>query len=83
MDSDTSLWSTRRRWRRRRRTSPTLQLIRGSIDQVDATCRVEWVQPRVLQTEQIQLMSDRLQTWCGTVDKTLSFLENETPEFSS
>jgi hypothetical protein len=41
------------------------------------------VQPRVLQTPQIKLMSDRLQTWCGTVNKTLLFLENETPEFSS
>jgi len=61
----------------------SLQLIRGSIDEVDSTCRVEWVQPRVLQKEQIKLMSERLTTWCGTVDSTLKFLETETPEFSA
>jgi len=61
----------------------SLKLIRGVIDQVDQTLRVTWVQPRVLQTAQISLMSERLQTWCGTVNKTLVFLENETPEFSS
>jgi len=61
----------------------SLKLIRGLIDQVDGTLRVTWVQPRVLQSAQIGLMSERLQTWCGTVNKTLVFLENETPEFSS
>jgi len=61
----------------------SLKLIRGIIDQVDGTLRVTWVQPRVLQKAQISLMSERLQTWCGTVNKTLVFLENETPEFSS
>lgn len=60
----------------------SLKLIRGVIDQVDQTLRVTWVQPRVLQTAGIGLMSERLQTWCGTVNKTLLFLENETPEFS-
>jgi len=61
----------------------SLKLIRGLLDQVDRTLRVTWVQPRVLQASQINVMKDRLQTWCGTVDNTLHFLENETPEFSS
>jgi len=61
----------------------SLQLIRGSIDQVESTCRVEWVQPRVLGKDQIQLMSERLKTWCETVDSTLGFLETETPEFAA
>lgn len=61
----------------------SLKLIRGHLDEVDQTLRVTWVQPRVLQPAQINLMTERLQTWCGTVNKTLSFLENETPEFSS
>lgn len=61
----------------------SLKLIRGVLDEVDSTLRVTWVQPRVLQPAQINLMGDRLQTWCGTVTKTLDFLENETPEFST
>jgi len=61
----------------------SLGLIRGALDQVDQTLRVHWVQPRVLQKEQIGLMSERLCTWNETVQKTLVFLENETPEFSA
>ena len=61
----------------------SLKLIRGKIDQVDGTIAVEWVQPRVLQQPQMTLMKERLQTWCGTVNNTLHFLENETPEFAA
>ena len=61
----------------------SLKLIRGVLDEVDQTLRVTWVQPRVLQPAQINLMTERLQGWCGTVNQTLGFLENETPEFSS
>ena len=61
----------------------SLKLIRGLLDQVDGTLRVTWVQPRVLQTAQIGLMKERLQTWTGTVNKTLGFLESETPEFAA
>lgn len=61
----------------------SLKLIRGLLDQVDGTLRVTWVQPRVLQSAQVGLMKERLQTWTGTVNKTLTFLQDETPEFSS
>ena len=36
-----------------------------------------------LQMEQIGMMAERLKTWCGTVDKTLHFLENETEGVAS
>mmetsp|Transcript_12906 Transcript_12906/g.33052 ORF Transcript_12906/g.33052 Transcript_12906/m.33052 type:complete len:394 (-) Transcript_12906:219-1400(-) len=61
----------------------SLGIIKGTLDQVDHTLRVHWVQPRVLQTAQISLMSERLRTWNETVSKTLVFLESETPEFSA
>jgi len=60
----------------------SLNLIRGMMDQVDQTLRVTWVQPRVLQPSQVALMTERLGTWCETVNNTLHFLENETPEFA-
>ncbi len=53
------------------------------MSQVDATLRVTWVQPRVLQTAQISLMKERLNAWTGTVNNTLQFLQEETPEFGS
>jgi 26S proteasome regulatory subunit N9 len=58
----------------------SLGIIRGKMNQVSQSLRVTWVQPRVLQQGQISMMNDRLRTWCGTVGKTLQFLENETPE---
>lgn len=61
----------------------SLKMIRGTMDQIDQTLRVTWVQPRVLQKEQVALMTERLGSWCETVNSTLHFLENETPEFSS
>ena len=61
----------------------SLGLIKGHMDQVAQTLRVQWVQPRVLQTEQVADMSQRLAQWNATVHKTLVFLEKETPEFSA
>jgi len=61
----------------------SLKLIRGVIDEVDQKFDVAWVQPRVLQTPQIALMAERLKSWCGTVGKTLTFLEGETPELAN
>jgi len=61
----------------------SLGLIKGIIDEVDQTVRVSWVQPRVLQTSQIAMMTERLKSWCGTVDTTLTMLDSLTPEFSA
>ncbi len=41
----------------------SLGLIRGSIDQVDGTVSVTWVQPRVLDRDQLALLNDQLSTW--------------------
>ena len=54
-------------------------LIRGLLDEVDRTLRVTWVQPRVFGSSQINLMKERLQTWCGTVNKTLSSSRTRRP----
>jgi 26S proteasome regulatory subunit N9 len=58
----------------------SLKLVRGSIDQVDETVAVTWVQPRILLPAQIANMGERLQKWGDHVRSTLLFLEAETPE---
>ncbi|CAG8745321.1 26598_t:CDS:2, partial [Racocetra persica] len=58
----------------------SLKLIRGSIDQVGEVVVVTWVQPRVLDKDQIDNMRQRLQEWDENVKKTAIFVENETPE---
>jgi len=57
-----------------------LKLIRGTIDQVDELVVVTWVQPRVLDTNQIDGMRRRLEDWDENVKRTTRLVENETPE---
>ncbi|CAD5118229.1 DgyrCDS6951 [Dimorphilus gyrociliatus] len=45
----------------------SLKLVKGSIDQVDQTVHMSWVQPRVLDKDQIRTMADRLNSWCDQV----------------
>jgi 26S proteasome regulatory subunit N9 len=58
----------------------SLKLIRGSIDQVGEVVVVTWVQPRVLEIEQIDNMRQRLQEWDENVKRTALAVEHETPE---
>lgn len=38
-------------------------LLRGTIDEVEGTVSVTWVQPRVLNVAQIQQLNDQLGVW--------------------
>jgi len=58
----------------------SLKLIKGSIDQVEQTVNVTWVQPRVLAVEQIGVMEQRLKDWGQTLHTHVNLLEGETPE---
>jgi len=55
-------------------------LIRGVIDEVDQVLTVTWIQPRVLQNEQIQQLSVRLGEWAEKAKKQLLFMEDQTPQ---
>jgi 26S proteasome regulatory subunit N9 len=55
----------------------SLKLVRGTIDEVDQTFNVTWVQPRVLDILQISTMQERLAEWTKKVDTTLLFMEGE------
>jgi len=55
-------------------------LIKGQIDQIDQTVHVSWLKPRVLDGAQLETLRDKLQLWSQQVEKTLLFIESETPE---
>ncbi|ORY48062.1 PCI-domain-containing protein [Rhizoclosmatium globosum] len=55
----------------------SLGLIKGSIDEIDQTVSVTWVQPRVLEMGQIKVIRDRLAGWSGTVKEKVLSLEQE------
>lgn len=58
----------------------SLGLIKGNMDEVDGTIDVSWVQPRVLDPSQLQLLSAQLETWGQKVRTALLTVEEQTPE---
>jgi 26S proteasome regulatory subunit N9 len=58
----------------------SLGLIKGKIDQVEQVVEIEWVQPRVLDKQQIQAMSQRIKEWGKKVADLGQELTKETPE---
>jgi 26S proteasome regulatory subunit N9 len=49
--------------------SPSLKLIRGSLDSISQTATVTWVQPRVLDRSQLEALARRLTEWTDKVGK--------------
>ncbi len=61
-------------------TSTHAQVIKGIIDQVEARVRVKWVQPRVLDQDQIRTMQTRFSQWAVMVGETARSLEATAPD---
>ncbi|GJE89121.1 PCI-domain-containing protein [Phanerochaete sordida] len=57
----------------------SLKLIRGSLDQVDQTATITWVQPRVLSLEQIGQLAERLSTWNQKLHKVEERIAPQVP----
>jgi len=58
----------------------SLNLVRGSIDEVDKVVNLVWVQPRVLDLNQIGEMNKRIAEWAASVEKTVKDVEGQIPE---
>lgn len=54
----------------------SLGLLRGSIDQVDEVARINWVQPKVLDMNQIDGMRGRLKEWDESVNHLGHWIES-------
>ncbi|KAK3533305.1 hypothetical protein QTP70_016020 [Hemibagrus guttatus] len=55
-------------------------LIKGSIDEVDQTVQMTWVQPRVLDLHQIKSMNERLESWCKDVKNMAVLVEQQAQD---
>ena len=53
----------------------SLGLLRGSIDQVAQIARINWVQPKVLDMQQIDNMRVRLRDWDSSVNDLGHWIE--------
>lgn len=57
----------------------SLGLVKGSIDGVDRKVHMHWVQPRVLDKQQIASMKQQLERWCQEVKSTEDLLQAPLP----
>ncbi|WVQ98920.1 hypothetical protein IAU59_006051 [Kwoniella sp. CBS 9459] len=55
----------------------SLSLIKGSLDQVAGTADISWVQPRVLEGNQLDTLADQLEAWCAAVGSTEKRVEEQ------
>jgi len=58
----------------------SLKVVKGVVDQVEQTVRVKWVQPRVLDVNQISTMKDRFSQWTKQVDVITKRVEDHAFE---
>jgi len=58
----------------------SLGLIRGCIDEVAQLVHVNWVQPRVLDKNQLATMQQRLMTWCRDISNVEQMIEKTGQE---
>jgi len=56
----------------------SVKLTKGEIDGVDQTVTLTWVQPRVLDLEQVGKMKGRMESWTEQVKNVLYYMENQT-----
>jgi len=56
----------------------SLKLIKGVIDEVSQTVTISWVQPRVLDLQQVGKMKDRVGEWIEDVNSVVNYMQNQT-----
>ncbi|KAF2073090.1 hypothetical protein CYY_005614 [Polysphondylium violaceum] len=56
----------------------SLELIKGTINQVDQIIHVTWVTPRILDFNQIASMNQRITEWASKTKTSLQLIENDT-----
>lgn len=58
------------------------QLVKGYIDEVEATVKITWVQPRVLNKDQIRGMRTKLESWIKDINDFSRTLEMKAQDMA-
>jgi len=54
----------------------SLELIKGTIDEVIQVVHVDWVKPRYLNKGHLEIMAKKMNDWEQKLDQTIRFVEN-------
>ena len=57
-----------------------LELVRGTIDEVDEKVQIDWVLPRYLSTGHLKVLVDRLGEWESKMEHVIRLVENGSDE---
>jgi len=55
-------------------------LVQGKIDQVSGNVDMSWVQPRVLDKDQVKIMMKKIESWSTDVANMEAMIENQAGE---
>jgi len=58
----------------------SLDLVRGSIDEVDRKVQIDWIMPRYLSMDHLQVLVNRLDAWQLKMDHIIRSVENGSEE---
>lgn len=58
----------------------SLELVRGSIDEVDQTVQINWIMPRYLSMDHLTVLVNRLDDWDVKMDNIIRTVENGSEE---
>lgn len=61
----------------------SLQLIKGSIDEVEEVVHVDWILPRYLSKGHLEIMVKKLVEWEGKMDQVIRLVEGQSEELLS
>ena len=55
-------------------------LVKGRIDEVEQSVMLTWVQPRVLDRQQVESMTMKIESWCQSVQSMELMIDNKAGE---
>ena len=58
----------------------SLELIKGTIDEVDQVVHVDWIKPRYLNKGHLQIMVNKMNDWQQKLEHTVRLVENNSQE---
>ena len=58
----------------------SLELIKGSIDEVEEVVNVDWILPRYLSKAHLEIMSRKLDDWQNKMENIIKYVEGSAEE---
>ena len=58
----------------------SLDLVKGTIDEVDETVQVDWIMPRYLNKDHLKVLTTRMKDWESKMEGIIYMLENKANE---